>query len=462
MWGYLRSARMASMNESDRILDEPSSFAAEEEKELTGPRHLTGSQAAALRQLSDLVGLRGQSERAGIRLRNKPLVVGPSGSGKTAVIRRLCDTEELPLLVVNAGAWIVYGAHTAAHTLTLVRRFVESHPHGCILIDEIDKACPSGAETFRHNWSLGVFTEVVSLCDADGKLETCGWTPELIKRLTQSYFLVGAGAWQAHAVSARKPAASDGTDASYAQKIIAEAGIPEEILFRFNSRLIEITPPTRKDLALSLRRIHSELALPPLSPSDESRLLEEAVGSHCGMRWVEQYLADLLIRHPQSREKVEKPKAKKASDKIKVGRREFHQQLGKGVELMEAAQKTIRELEIKLLLQREVALHAPPDQRKDLLDPKELATFVDDLHKFAPALFFGTSTSLSQRHLRETELSVHGATLLKTLEIWLQARAFALRSCGVLDLAIHLEVSVKRIIAYWIHLGAVEVIDEAT
>jgi SpoVK/Ycf46/Vps4 family AAA+-type ATPase len=302
----------------DLILDEPSSCRSEPESEPTGPRHLTGSQAAALRQLSDLAALRGQPGRGGISLRNKPLLIGPSGSGKTAVVRRVCDLEKLPLLVVNAGSWIVRGALTAGSTLSTIVRFVRQHPEGCVLIDEIDKSCPSGATMFSQSWALSVFTEIISLLDCEGKLQTCGWDTADIRRLNQSYVIIGAGAWQAHSVAARKDSPEDGAGC-YASKVVAEAGIPEEILYRFNARLIELTAPGRKDISMAINRVRSELALPALASVDQERLVENAARSNVGIRWIEQYLADLLIQNPRAREKIEAVPAKK-SDRLKLSR----------------------------------------------------------------------------------------------------------------------------------------------
>ena len=236
------------MNETDFLFDEPSSpqAAATADKEWLGPRHLTSSQAAALNCLAGMARLRGQADRGGVRLRNKALIVGPSASGKSALVRRLADLEDLPLLVIQCGVWTPEGAAVGAgpHTLSIIRRFVQMHPTGCIFLDEIDKVCPRDA--FSSSWALGSFSEVVSLLDADAKLETSGWRPDQIRRLN-SHLLVAAGTWQIHAASKISGKNDDG----YVDRIIAQAGIPDEIRLRFHPRLVELKPPTVKDLCLA-------------------------------------------------------------------------------------------------------------------------------------------------------------------------------------------------------------------
>jgi hypothetical protein len=217
------------MNKTDFLFDEPSAPKPEAEKEWIGPRHLTASQAVALKRLADLARLRGQPDRGGVTLRNKPLIVGPSGSGKTALVRRLCDLEELPLLVVNAGGWLVHGCTSGPQTLSVIRRFVETNPEGCIFVDEIDKSVP-GNSTFSHSWPLGVFTEILSLCDADGKLLTSGWQPEHVRRLSQSHFVVGAGTWQIHVAPKKKN--DNEKDDDYIKRIAEKSGIANRLLHR--------------------------------------------------------------------------------------------------------------------------------------------------------------------------------------------------------------------------------------
>jgi hypothetical protein len=434
------------------IDNEPSSFKPVVENEPTGPRHLTGSQAAALTKLSNLIQLQGQTERAGVLPRTKPLLIGPSGAGKTAVVRRLADLEKIPLLAVNCGSWIVFGAYTTPHTLTIIRRFVRDNPRGCVMLDEVDKVCPSSTGGYMNVWSLSVFTEVISFLDADSKLSGCGWTSAEIEKLRTAFFVCGAGAWQVRAAVARK----QGGD--YADAVRLDTGIPEEIFFRFNARILEIASPTAKDFQGALRRIHAELSLPPLDAQQEARLVESAVASNHGMRWIEQFLADVLIATPQARSQPSAPE-KPAVEKLRISRCDFEQRLQKGIDLMENMQLLLSNFRVRLNLAKLICEQRGKDPGEIHLEPEVFAELLRNLADFGPALTFGTAISQAERYRRETELSVHGHTLLKSVGEWIEKRPFALKSYDLLESAIKLETGVRRLIALWRYLAGVEVSD---
>jgi hypothetical protein len=85
--------------------------------------------------------------------------------------------------------------------------------------------------------------------------------------------------------------------------------------------------------------------------------------------------------------------------------------------------------------------------------------FLRNLADFAPALTFGTAISQAERYRRETELSVHGHALVKSVGEWIEKRPFALKSYDLLESAIKLETGVRRLIALWRYLAGVEVSD---
>lgn len=442
------------MNETGFLFDEPSSPKTETEKEWIGPRHLTASQAAALSRLCDLAGLRGQPDRGGVALRNKPLLVGPSGSGKTALVRRLCDVENLPLLVVNAGSWIVHGASSGPHTLMVIQRFLEANAEGCLLIDEIDKCTPGTAGAFKSTWALGVFCEILAVSDSDNKLLTSGWRPENIRRLSQSYLVVGAGAWQAHVAANEDGGVSE--DNGYVSRIIKDAGIPDEILLRFHPQILALTRPTAKDLALAVRRIRAELSLPALAPEEEMRLGQEAARSRYGMRWAEAYLSELLIKFPQLRKKKPVPTAA-INETVSLTRNDFNQKLNGLIEQLDAMRKPAKELEVKLNLARMIATQSTVEQRKNFLEPGEISTFVQEICGLSSGLSFGLSATEKERLKRETQAQVHGGQVLRLLNSWLQDKAFSLKSCGALEASIELQVQLQRVLDTWKYLGKVQV-----
>ncbi len=441
------------MQNHNRLLQNATNGSPQVESE--GPRHLTSSQAAALRRLSDLASLQGIGEKAGIAVRNKPLLIGPSGSGKSAIARRLAMLEGLPLLTINAGTWIVYGAYTTPHTLTVIRRFIRDHPQSILLIDEIDKIVPA-AGAYSHHWSLSVFSEALGILDCDQKLAVSGWKDSDIQRLKSSCFVIGAGAWQLQAAAAR----AEG-NTGYADQVIENAGIPEEVLFRFNARLVEIRPPTAKDFRSGIRRLRNEMSLPALPQGDEETLINDAVESNRGMRWLEQYTADLLITNGPDREEQrpteEAPEFKKG--KLQITKAAYHEKLTAAMEIISTLMRTTFEATVKVRLAQAITTQTAAEDKK-FLPPEEFNPLVAALEAFAPALTIGTSISDAERFRRETELHVHGHHLLAILDPWLSDRPFALKTFGLLDLLITIHVSIRRVHAYWKYLSSVEVTDE--
>jgi hypothetical protein len=445
-------AENGSMLINNRILQSIDGTSTEVEPD--GPRHLTASQGAALRRLADLISLQGLPEKAGVAVRNKPLMVGPSGTGKTALVRRLASLERLPLLVINAASWIVYGATTTPHTLTVVRRFVSSNPRSIIFIDELDKIA-HGEATFSHPWSSAVLAEILATLDADKKLGACGWKDSDIEHLRKSCFVCGAGAWQLHAAQARQE-----KNLSYADRILEEAGIPEEVLFRFNSSLVEIRPPKESDFRAAIRRIRGELSLPNLPATEETCLVGEALQSHRGMRWVEQYLADLLIAHPslcEIPEDMVNAEGDKSSElKLQISRADYNVRLEGALKLMTDLQRPVLELSTKMRLAQQIVAQTPPDE-KPPVPAADYQLLVESIENFCPSLAFGTSFSPAQRHRRETEMHVHGMEVIHYLEPWLRDRAYTLRAHGILDTALSVQVMVKRLLATHTFLAKIQV-----
>ncbi|MEI9998790.1 MAG: AAA family ATPase [Verrucomicrobiota bacterium] len=405
------------------------------DREPTGPRHLTKSQAAALAVLFELYQLQGQPERGGVVPRNKPLLVGPSGVGKTAVVRRLCDLEKADLLVVNAGSWIPFGASTHPHTLTVIRNFVAARERACLMIDEIDKACPHQGNAFAHSWSLGVFTEIVSLLDADLKLTTAGWNREQIDHFKRSIFMVGAGTWQ-------KLTAKEGADVSGIAPEPETYEIPEEILFRFNPALIRLRPPERDDYVHAIRRVRESLELPVLDSTEMKRLVESAVGSRIGMRWIEHYLTQLLMQHPGRRTPVDSKPVKK-SDRLQLSTRELEQKMAHLNAELEAAQEPVYRLAVEL----RCCLEQPPLLCEGIepLPVADMKLMVSHLDLLRDGLQFGTRVNLSDMRAMEKILLESTARVIARVRKWIAVHPLALKHWNLLDRVVDVEVRAWRI-----------------
>lgn len=424
------------------------------DSEPEGPRHLTSSQAGALGRLCDLASLQGMPEKAGVAVRNKPLLVGPSGAGKSAIVRRLAALEGLPLMVINAASWIVYGALTTPHTLTVIRRFVRSHARSIIFVDEIDKLT-HGEAAFSHPWGLAVLAECLAILDSDKKLGVCGWKESDIEHLRKTCFIVGAGAWQLHAVEARRE-----ENLAYAERILDQAGIPEEVLFRFNARLIQILPPRENDFCTAIRRVRRELSLPILPAAQEGQLVKEALGSHRGMRWIEEYVADLLIANPNLCEESEEfdgeEAGKPAELKPQISRTEYQQRLDGALKMMAGLERPALELVTKMRLAQQIDAQVPSDEKL----PTSAANYqplIEALENYAPSLLYATCLTPAERYRRETELQIHGHEILQHLQKWLLDRPFTLRTHGLLETAISVQVMITRLLATWKFLASIEV-----
>jgi len=121
--------------------------------------------------------------------------------------------------------------------------------------------------------------------------------------------------------------------------------------------------------------------------------------------------------------------------------------------------KPARELEVKLHLARMIATNSSEEQRKNFLEPAELASIIQEIRGLNSGLAYGLSATEKDRLKRETQVQVHGGQLLRLLSTWLQDKAFALKSCGALEAAIQLEVQLRRVLETWKYLGGLEVVD---
>lgn len=70
--------------------------------------------------------------------------------------------------------------------------------------------------------------------------------------------------------------------------------VPEELLYRFNDRLVVIAPPTVDEFSERIQSIRNFLSLPPLRESELASLGHAAATSGKMMRWLEGYLSGCL------------------------------------------------------------------------------------------------------------------------------------------------------------------------
>ena len=274
----------------------------------------TSSQSRGLKslhQLADVFARTGGTKFAGFRPAcHRALIIGASGSGKTNLVNQFASERNVPSTAIDCGSFIVSGAAVKPTTLQVVRDFVRSCKRsrddasaleGIVFFDEICKLIPSESQ-HQSGWSLSVAAEAIALLSSDSRLAAHDWSSSDIRRLRDNIMIIGGGAFQSALIEVR--AASHRGDLGFANSNEARSThlseiakyLPEEILSRFSSTIIVLEAPTRQDYEQSIVRIHSQLGI--RRQASLSELVDEAVKGLGGMRWVENYLCQLLYTHP--------------------------------------------------------------------------------------------------------------------------------------------------------------------
>ena len=244
---------------------------------------------------------------AGFKPKCRGLLIGPSGSGKSAVAAAsarhngMDGKQSNAFLTISAANYVVFGAGTLPHTITVLRDFVRRESAGVVLLDEIDKAIPVDGHNLSA-WALSVFGEILTILDCDSRFLAMGWEASDVRKFQKKFVVHGAGAWQVAAAEVRQSknrgslgfATQNHEGPNYANLVAQSKLVPEEVAFRFHPVPILISPPTREDYAEALTSIHNELNY---HAEVTEELLDEATGSNLGVRWIEGYLTNVLISH---------------------------------------------------------------------------------------------------------------------------------------------------------------------
>ena len=262
----------------------------------------SASQRAAYDKLEAICAIDPNAHYGNISPRTRAILMnGPAGAGKTAVVRAYAALHGLPMFSQLASAYIPVGAIQAPSILA-IRDFIRLNPKGGILyFDEVDKLCISGAEARQSNWSQGIYGEVLSIFDIDSRLITLGWSEADLRLFRDGNFrIVATGAFQ-HVDKAARQAEKRGSlgfgvdDCKVTYSDLFgndDEAIPEELRFRFFHEAVHIDLPTKEDFREAMAAIHDECEYhEPIS----EQLLTAAVESRRGVRWLEGYLARLLM-----------------------------------------------------------------------------------------------------------------------------------------------------------------------
>ena len=239
---------------------------------------------------------RGGTGRLGsTETRPVPLLVGPSGAGKTASVRDFATRHGLPIFSISAATWIIRGARNEGYTADALAAWIGEHSEGGIIfIDEVNKL---RAEHLDASWGMGILNELISIMDQDARLLRMGFKQEQIDALDK-FILIGAGAWQETWIDSRARATSGfgGTQGGgatdprvFLSAVRDQNVIPEELLFRFNDRLILIEPPAVDEIATRIAAIRSDAGVACLAAEHLATLAGQACESNRAMRWLRSF-----------------------------------------------------------------------------------------------------------------------------------------------------------------------------
>lgn len=278
---------------------QPIKFEPEKEVLSSLKNKLRPSQAKALDDLRFFWKMKksGIQNVAGIHTRPIPLVVGASGTGKTYLVKSFAEDEKIDFWSININNWIVRGAAKAEATLPMLCKFVQNNPCGLIFIDEVDKMNRNIAT--ETAWTADCQSEIFALLDGNERLIAMEWTPDVLQKFKTNFMLVGAGAWQ-DITSIRRKQRSCGFGKSEeinndpVKKIKDQSNLADELLYRFNEKIIFIEPPDKDEFAQRIRSIREELKLPALSDAELNSIVLQAVESNCHFRFLESYLGNVL------------------------------------------------------------------------------------------------------------------------------------------------------------------------
>lgn len=260
---------------------------------------LTSSQHRALEQLAHYAVLHtlGLHKVAGISTRPFPLVIGPSGCGKTYLVQQLARGMDRPFFSLNLHNWIVRGARNDQQiTLEQLAVFIRDNDEGVILIDEVNKL--TSAHAGDSSWTASVLSEIIALLDMDERLDAMG-LEGLRAKLRSNFLFVGAAAFQDEWNSAKAPSIGFAEHEAVAFDLVefeksvrAQKLVPDELLYRFNDRLIVLAPPTVEEFVRGIASIRRELGLVALSAENARLLAASARASGKMIRWLEVYAAE--------------------------------------------------------------------------------------------------------------------------------------------------------------------------
>ena len=143
---------------------------------------LSQPQRRALRELAPIAKLALGNEfmNLPIKPRTHSLICSPSGTGKSHLMKELGNKLRVPVLLLNVSSWQPQGSRGDSYTWDRIVEFLDLHPKGIIVLDEIDKIDSSS------DWAGYIRLEIHDLLD--GVIPQCVDVPtsNSISDLTES------------------------------------------------------------------------------------------------------------------------------------------------------------------------------------------------------------------------------------------------------------------------------------
>jgi hypothetical protein len=233
-----------------------------------------------------------------IQPRLTPLVVGPTGAGKTHIIESMSNKLGAKFLKISFGDWVPTGANEACPTMKMIFRQIEAHQRVVLLLDELCKY----RSDYAGGWVRSVASDLWQLLDRspgnvdyeEPALLGCDWRKLMSERL----FIIGAGTWQHIQKAPPVMGFASTSPSTIKDRIHGDGLVPEEILMRFNPRLLVLRYPLQSET----EEIFERTGIATLAKTaGETLHPEEHDWSHGGMRTLEDLTTSLLLKIHQQR-----------------------------------------------------------------------------------------------------------------------------------------------------------------
>lgn len=243
-----------------------------EDKVLRLTRKCTPGQRPAFRALAALAEVRSMGIKTFVELRYNPLVIGLSGSGKTHVCGLFAELTGLPYLETTVAGWhLRNGRGEGESTITKILRLLDEGP--CVVnVDEIEKV---RRNQDNNNYFGAIVDEILALLD--GRIEMFGGTPQMAENLKKSW-IISAGAFQDLYIKklGGRPMTAEEIEIleplEY-EEIVRAEWLPDELLNRISSEVIEIRPPTLEEQMRLMQAVEERLGveMPPEKREEAAR-----------------------------------------------------------------------------------------------------------------------------------------------------------------------------------------------